>query len=192
MNSLTHRLIVQKVYRQLQSKYGVRLAKGAIIWGSIKPDFTIGSISHIKDDHIDKLYKKWDDLCQVDINQENRYFSRNLGVILHFLCDYFCYAHNHPILQKVVWSHYIYERKLYQFAKKVDNTLFKIPNHEYDQISFPDLLEYKHQLYLKGTPSFSLDLNSAFEICMIVSKKLIVDSERIEEYTGLIKKIKNP
>lgn len=172
MMFLTHRVVALKVWRWMVTEFGVVLPKDDLVWGSMRPDFVRHSISHFPNEEIGLLHEKWDALCTMDRERQPRLFSVELGEIFHYLCDYFCYAHNEPSLQKEVWQHLKYENELHRYVKRTDFRGLPVSAADYSAVSFPDLFEYKHSEFLRQLPSFQNDLQSAYEMCLIVARML--------------------
>lgn len=70
-------------------------------------------------------------LCSLNIDSLSKYFSvsrlsQELGVICHFLCDFFCVAHSERWeFKHSLNKHVTYERELGAFAKDVDLSKIK-------------------------------------------------------------------
>ncbi len=176
MNSFTHRLLAKMVHQRLEEKLGIKLSRRHLVWGSVKPDFVKTQISHFKDEKIDQFYKQWEKVCNIDPINNLEYFSEELGVVLHFLCDYFCTAHNCENLKIEILPHLRYENRVHKIAKKLSREFFQVSYADYSQISFQEIFNYKHKLYLNKPYSIINDLSFSFEICMISAEKLFEEA----------------
>lgn len=172
MDSFTHILMAKKIYNNLSEKFRLNLSRKYLIIGSVRPDYTKNPISHFKDDQIHFFYDKFHSLLNLNPLIEKARFSVELGEVFHYLCDYFCSAHNQEKFKENIWSHFVYERKLYKTAKRLSKNFFKLSNSDFSQISISELFEYKHVNFLKQIPSHETDLFSAFEVCTIVGRKV--------------------
>lgn len=108
----THMIIGNIVYRTLQKRLGFKLNKGLFLFGTIKPDFKNSDINkeHTVDESLDSLINFIDKLYITnDINK----FSVSLGVICHYVCDYFCLYHSRDYKDKGTIEHFFYELKLH-------------------------------------------------------------------------------
>ncbi|MCX7746250.1 MAG: zinc dependent phospholipase C family protein [Clostridia bacterium] len=117
----THRLIAHTVYNALSNDYPISLDYDNLLKGSVAPDSapTMVIIPHTKTKSIGFVTKQVEWLLNTDPAEEGckREFSFRLGVVIHFISDYFCRAHNefkylNPIL------HFIYENRLKKFFSK--------------------------------------------------------------------------
>lgn len=182
MNLLTHVLLAKAIYRQLQDDFRISLCKTAFIWGNIKPDLQKNPISHFKDENIARFYEQWEKVCNINPADDLQDFSQEFGVVIHFLSDYFCLAHNDQYLKNEIWPHLKYENRLHKVAKRLDQNFFQLSYADFSQLSFPEILEYKHKLYLQMPWNFLNDLRSAFEICLIFAGKLFEKSSVTMNY----------
>lgn len=162
--STTHALYAKQVAEHIFLVYGVKLKRYSLIYGAIKPD---ASTIFAKYPHYIEL--SLDNLCEtvsmlienIDTRKEmeTSAFSRELGVILHYIADYFCRVHNNVNGQKHDrhLKHIWYEKKLHKEIKKyeleklreeVTNDL-EYDTKKIDMISFKDYIVYKHNKYMK-------------------------------------------
>lgn len=174
MNILTHILISKRAYIDLNNHFSVKLSLGSLIWGSVKPDLINSGISHCKDETSYLFYQKLEDIKKITLDKDKKKYSLKLGEIFHYLCDYFCYAHNNKELLKY-FPHIRYEKNLHSTAKKIK---FKLPYGyiDYGHFSFLELIERKHKLYLSRVASYENDIWSSYEILIFVTLKLLVEA----------------
>lgn len=162
--SMTHALYAKHVAEHIFLVYGVKLKRYSLIYGAIKPDVStvFAKYPHYINASLDNLCETADMLIE-DIEgrkeMETRAFARELGVILHYIADYFCRVHNDINGQKHLkrFKHIWYEQRLHKVIKKyelealreevtndLDYDLKKI-----DMISFKDYIIYKHNRYMR-------------------------------------------
>ncbi len=178
----THRLISKALYKNIKKTYNIELNKSAFIYGSIKPDIVLSmkKMSHTKDGSEDFLYSLIENLQKKDLpltSKELKKFSINLGVILHFLSDYFCQVHNS---YDNLLTHFYYEYKL---EVKFNNTnltaicskaseQMAVNKKNYD-FSMKDYVNDKHKEYLLKPPEMQNDIQYCMEICTTASLIII-------------------
>ena len=98
--SLTHIAYARQIEEHIALKYGVNLRHFSLIYGSIKPDASIlfgGKAPHYINLSLDMLCESANILINATDSLrelETRAFSRELGVIMHYVTDYFCRVHN--------------------------------------------------------------------------------------------------
>ena len=162
--SMTHALYAKNVAEHIFLVYGVKLKRYSLIYGAIKPDAStvFAKHPHYINVSLDNLCETTDmliDNIEGRNELESRAFAKELGVILHYIADYFCRVHNDVNGEKHLknFKHIRYELKLHRVIKKyelealreevtndLDYDLKKI-----DMISFKDYIIYKHNRYMK-------------------------------------------
>ncbi len=182
----THRQIGRLVSNVVQKKFCVRLKRIALEYGSIKPDIlpSMKSIPHTKtlSFHVVKelicdIFDKPTPLTK----REFRRFSIKLGVLLHFISDYFCHVHNNGI-DEPLRKHYLYERKLAKRFIKHNWADSYLDSWEFQEqlssITAEDLINYienMHQSYLNHTHQISVDIRFSLEVSMTVASAIIAN-----------------
>jgi len=182
----THRQIGRLVFKVLQKGFYVRLNRIALEYGSVKPDIlpSLKSIPHNKTLSFHVVKELISDIFDKPIprtKRDIRRFSVKLGVLLHFISDYFCHVHNNGI-DEPLRKHYLYERKLakrlikHNWADRYPD-LWEIPV-EIALLSAPELIEYiegMHQSYLRRSQHLSVDISFCLEVCTTVASAIIVN-----------------
>ena len=185
MISATHALYAKGIKEHVSLAYGINLKRYSLILGSIGPDFSSTfkkRCPHYLMDSLEEISDRVEVLIEsVDTKREmeTMAFSRELGVILHYVADYFCRVHNniggipHPRRSR----HIRYERKLHHFIKRchlevlreeVLNSL-EYDLKEVDRMSFKDYIVYQHNKYMKEA-----------------SKKVVSASKRMVRETDVV------
>ncbi len=164
--SMTHALYAKHVAEHIFLVYGVKLKRYSLIYGAIKPDAStiFAKHPHYINLSLDNLCETVDDLIETIEGRnelETRAFARELGVVLHYIADYFCRVHNdvngikHPKNFRHIW----YEQGLQRAIKKYELEALReeVTNDldydikKIDMISFKDYIIYKHNRYMKET-----------------------------------------
>jgi len=88
------------------------LNKFLFMWGNLAPDLCFSYIYrlHTRAASAHKLEKLLDQLYKGELTVESMRFSYYLGVMSHYLCDFFCYPHT-PVFKGGLREHYLYEDK---------------------------------------------------------------------------------
>lgn len=128
MNFLTHVMISKTLYRHLSKK--MELDQKAFSYGNIKPDL---SPQCLRNPHMLENYLfiiQHDSNRLISHNTPVKEFSIELGVICHFICDFFCYCHlNHNLYHKL-FRHFIYEIRLHMvFCGMLLGHKIKLPSN---------------------------------------------------------------
>lgn len=180
----SHYTIGKTIHKYILDNVGVNLSLSDIRYGCIIPDFKprFISIPHYKS-------KSFETVAQMILSLQNSNFymsskqmssfSTDLGVILHYITDYFCYPHNDAKTDKMPY-HIFYEIALNRELKKylaspswmMDMSLEAKGLSKY-RTSVIDLIEEKHNQYLKETPSLLNDVIYGLQCCCMVASKVI-------------------
>ncbi|MGL5086211.1 MAG: zinc dependent phospholipase C family protein [Clostridium sp.] len=162
------------------------------IWGNIKPDCAskYKLKKHYMDESLDMVVKKIQFLSSLSLqdiyknNDENR-FSQELGVVCHFLCDFFCVPHNKRWEFKsanAMKEHVLYEKDLSKVAKE-----FKIRKDMQRNLKPKDIEEYILNLQkdYEAVMEYDNDLDFAYYVCQSVINMIldeVIINENIRSY----------
>ena len=163
--SATHIAYAKQIEDHIALKYGVKLKHFSFIYGSIKPDASIlfgGKTPHYFNLSIDMLC----DSAYILINAtdslkelETRAFSRELGVIMHYITDFFCRVHNdiNGIRHSESFTHVLYEQNFQKKMEEYELEILREKNlinedediKKIEDTSLKMYLIYKHNKYMK-------------------------------------------
>lgn len=168
----THKTIGENILKKANTKSIYLINNSRFIWGNMKPDcvpkYTF--MKHYFDESIDMVIDKIIEISSLTLedvyyNIKIDKFSEELGVICHFLCDYFCAPHYYRWEFKstnAVKNHMMYEKKLGHIAKSFRPT--EIIN---STIKPKDVREFIFQLQEQydGKIDYVNDLTYAYYVC---------------------------
>ncbi len=185
MDPRTHILIANKIYSGLEPMKKSIIKKKNFIYGNVKPDMIskYKLKKHYRKESYDIIVNKIEDLAKInDLNdiQNKKFFcnfSQELGVICHFICDFFCVPHDESERWEFKHSmvrHIAYEKKLnlisrnYFFKKNIKINL----DYSRNIRDFLDevYIDYKNNKYLN---SYERDLDYSYNICIIIISSII-------------------
>jgi hypothetical protein len=94
--------------------------------------------------------------------QELLYYSIELGIITHYVCDYFCQPHHNSTAGRA-WDHARYENQLARKFKQTDLKHLTVPMVIPFESADPtrlltEYLDFKYSSYLNHPPSTFLDI----------------------------------
>ncbi len=120
----SHTLIGKTISETLSGNLNIRLDESGFKYGCIKPDIVprLRAIPHYMDCSMDFLIESMETLYNgalITSPGALKTFSIELGVVTHYVADYFCFAHNHH-RYSFIPLHMIYENKLAQELAKTD------------------------------------------------------------------------
>jgi len=159
----THLYLGEILHQVICEKWDIPISKKHFLYGCIKPDMTSLILRHphfYKISHkyimkkIIKLSKK-----SLSMKKKNKKFSEDLGVVLHYIADFFTSAHNRK--PNKLMEHIVFEEKLciafenikintvrdyfdlmkneFKSAEMINNKimrLHKINQHNYDCVEY--------------------------------------------------------
>lgn len=188
----THTMLAKDFIYNMDSNKKELINENHFIWGNIKPDCvsTYKFKKHYLDESLDMVVNKIQFLSSLSLEEiyknhyENR-FSQELGVVCHFLCDFFCVPHNKRWEFKsanAMKEHVMYEKDLSKIAKE-----FKIRKDIERSINSQEIRSYIMDLQqeYEKVMEYNNDLDFAYYVCqsvinMILDEVLI--NEKIKEY----------
>ncbi len=201
----THKIIASNIYDNVYEKYDLKLDKNRLLWWSIAPDILpqYKFVRHYKDESIDYIVKEIIKVIYVSRYIEfNRVLdpiaikilSKKIGLISHYISDYFCLPHakrwTFNVSKDVMIKHIKYESDLEEFSKThtfnnniVDFEDININNdveNLYDSIK--GFIENGLDLYLQNE-GFANDLDFANLMNIKIANFIL---ETIEEYSEAI------
>ena len=174
----THLTISNALIENLDSSKSFFISEKNFIYGNIKPDMTSKYVlhKHYLKESFDMIIGKIKSLCKLSLDFIEKYFSiskfsQELGVICHFLCDFFCVPHS----QRWEFSHsfkkhVIYEKDLQSIAKDTNfKTLEKTSIHN---IGVEEFFNKLYKEYVKKE-DFENDLFFSTYMCNSVVDNIL-------------------
>lgn len=111
----THAHLAKLIQQYAKSKYKLALDTEWLQYGSIFPDLAWSGIkcAHFYKEDLPYVMEKINDLLRDGKNLDIKKFSFQLGILHHFIADFFCGAHNDDTMSKNIWAHFLYEMRLH-------------------------------------------------------------------------------
>ena len=176
----THMLMGRKIFENMDYDKKALIKETHFIWGNIKPDCVskYKLKKHYKDESFIMIINKIEFLSNLSIKDlytsySINKFNQELGVICHFLCDYFCLPHNQRWEFKsanIVKEHLIYEKNLDNIAKEYNFTAEK--NTEIKPTKVVEFLNEMLSEY-ESDSSYENDLRYACYVCNTIMNMII-------------------
>ena len=183
MDPRTHVIIAKKIFNALYPQKKSIIKKKNFIYGNIKPDLVskYKLRKHYRKESYEVILEKIEKLSKInslDEVQKKKYFcnfSQELGVICHFICDFFCVPHDERWeFKHSMFIHIAYEKKLnfiarkYSFEKNIDINLNSFDDVKNFLSAIYD--DYKKDEYLD---TYKRDLKYSYNICLIIISKIL-------------------
>lgn len=162
----THLVLGKSLNENIDETKSFFISEKNFIYGNIKPDISSKYVlqKHYLDESLDMICSKVEYLCTLNLDFVSKYFSiikfsQELGVICHFICDFFCVAHSERWeMPHSMNKHISYEKDLASVAKDFNFSKFNgdIITHNSFKDFFTSLYsEYKTKLNFENDLSFS-------------------------------------
>jgi len=171
----THWLIGKVVVQLVAREMPDRLDPLGFCWGSILPDLArpYNQVPH----NLDDSHPLLNDLLFQSQNsafRNQKALSVHLGMIGHFLSDYFCSAHNRPDLMNLI-PHTIYEAKLLGQVNEpmLRRLALALPKNETGISDWYPYLQGKHQDYRQAPFGPETDFSFVMQVVPTVVLSLL-------------------
>ena len=195
----THIFIAKTAYQAINKISGIKLNYSKFLKGSIYPDINLATLflQHRINDTGRIVEKNVNKLVGINIFENSKnldVFSFKMGIIIHFISDYFCKVHNDNWYKNPI-RHYIYERKLDKyflerkslilqtdFSTCEDNLCIDNRLIDYVKIQNDDFREKRKSM--KEDVSYSLKVSIACMLSIIRFVKKACGEEESIKKTG--------
>ena len=187
-----HRLMGENILKYSNAEAISLINKNRFIWGNVKPDCIpqYKRIRHYFDESIDIIIEKilyLSSLTMYEVHYEMTIakFSEELGVICHFLCDYFCAPHYYRwecTSTKIMKDHMLYEKRLAKITKTFipGGILVSKINPSVAKDFLIDL-----QKQYDGVIDFNHDLTFSYYVCHsilnMILENVLINKNRIKK-----------
>jgi hypothetical protein len=176
----SHLLLAEKIARGISADLPEQLPLGPFLLGAVYPDFSprYKKISHNLEGALPTMQELIPSVWSAGTSQaisERQAFE--MGIICHFLCDFFCQAHNFKEYQSV-FCHVCYEIQMdifiYNGLRKPTATMIRSFNDfQVKPQGVMELIENTHQQYLTATRALMTDLCFAVACSTAVMKNCL-------------------
>lgn len=186
----THILIGKSIVENINENKSFFISDKNFIYGNIKPDISSKYVlqKHYLEESLEMIFTKVEYLCTLNLDCISKYFSiskfsQELGVICHFLCDFFCVPHSRRWeMTHSMNKHITYEKELSIVAKETDLRKFKGDNIEANSFR-----EFFNSIYLEyqSKTEYNNDLLFSNYVCNSVVDYILdaVLSNTAKSYT---------
>lgn len=172
VNCFSHVTMGRYLYRYFRENFGVRMKKGTFVLWNVMPDIapSLLKLSHFKKDIYDLVMEKAQYLAQEGENMTPREYSKQMGILCHFMADFFCYAHAEYFDGGKI-AHFKYEMVMQLFGYRRRGML-----HAVDLISNAAAVDQSlalyeqinelHEQYRQLNPSYGVDFVYSLTACV--------------------------
>lgn len=168
MDAISHIYLSLVFKKAVEKELPVKIHTLSFIKGNLEPDFSflLLKVPHYKISSPEFIKKEMDKLLRQSANKYTactKEFSERLGIVTHYLADFFCYAHSVRFTGSVL-DHFIYEMRLSRYRKNMKAKIMKLisntnyTSYELDYQSICSLIARLHAKYCAKKPSYARDL----------------------------------
>ena len=173
-----HKMIADYILDNMRDDRLHLINRKRFIWGNIKPDCAsrYKFKKHYYNESIDmvvEMIEKLSSLSISEINNESSIgkFSGVLGVVCHFLTDYYCLPHHQRWeFKNAMRPHVVYERELSKVSKNYKVNVIK--NNNLKASNIREFIDGTLEIYAIDQ-SFENDLNFAYYVCSSILDMII-------------------
>lgn len=186
MNIVMHLGLSHAIRNAVEKELAIKIDAFSFMYGNMKPDLEALSVKipHFKHTTMELVQAEIEKLTTLRLNKSRRcskQLSERIGVITHYLSDFFCYAHTEYFESKHR-SHVLYEfQLLYHFRKSKKavkrHTYIKPTDIPSSANKIITLIEEAHDKYLKtikeNSLPFEFDTANALTVCILVCVSIL-------------------
>jgi len=174
MNIITHVRLSRMISRVVRENFAVPIKPVSFAFGCIKPDLLLSfrNIPHCQSHAMELLINELEQLMSsLDEGIEPHQLSLRLGVVCHYLTDFFCFVHSENFKGGKIY-HLLYEIRQIFFAKRriFANTFF---GKNKISVATNEFIESMCKLYNQMPSSINMDVYYSFLVCVSVIGLLV-------------------
>lgn len=129
MDSVSHTTVAHYLLDYAEQNEGISFQRKAFCFGNLKPDLKGEYLTkrHYPSLMFDEVMQRIRDFAaNYHIGDENSAkLSEELGVICHYITDFFSFPHNDDIYERGLFAHYVYEKRTsLTISKRIDSQRF--------------------------------------------------------------------
>lgn len=202
----SHKVMADLIYEYVEDHADLSLNQLRFRAGNMSPDLPLyhSHLKHYKHQNFEYILDMIINLVNTDPSSNVgtlRNYSYRLGVVCHYLCDYFCLPHhNRRYFHDKLGEHMAYEKELHKTIKKFKRSdyLSQYYFHEIMEITKDkpiDLLamiEEFHTDYMAENPSFFIDASYAISVTSILASIVVLASLNVVELVPMDITYANP
>ncbi|ERJ12114.1 zinc dependent phospholipase C family protein [Haloplasma contractile] len=176
----THKRIAKYVHNEINKSYKIELDLKYFTFGNIRPDIDprlVKKIHRLKGS-LDYVVSEIERVIETDYTSMKK-FSMDLGIIMHFLSDFFCAVHYHEDTTGLItlYRHLKYEGKLKKdfpvLAKNTNIILTYSDLYRVKKTGIRETIMQHEQSYSKLAPRIENDIYFVLKITKLISLYVI-------------------
>jgi hypothetical protein len=182
-------LIARKIHAYMDENYGEKINRRHFIFGNVKPDI-MRKFKTLRHSIHDSLGFVMGEIARHEYELETvKNPSVHLGMINHYMSDFFCSKHYYNDDGEGLIKHIKYEYRLHKKIKQMEDTgVLGLPYFkaaENTSGNFLDILRSLEEEYSNQPPSIETDIVFALcaplAVCMFLLKNSAIEPEAIKQ-----------
>ena len=180
----SHAIMAKLIHQDVKAQFQVELNKKQLIYGSIKPDIYSGfpKLKHFKTHSFREICHEIALLTSAAVEDNTdalSRFSQQLGIVTHYVADYFCVPHNdRKTYHKHFMIHLKYENELHglfkQYAGEAASSREKQSWLDFSNVTHVmNYIDDLHGQYQDKGESYLNDLYSSMDAIRTVSLMIV-------------------
>lgn len=183
----SHNVMSNLIFDYISENTNINLNKFRFKIGNMSPDLPLyhSHLKHYKFQNYGHILDMIMELAETDPTQNKsilKDYSYRLGVVCHYMCDYFCLPHhNRKYFHDKLAEHLVYEMDLHQAIKEFTSADYiseysldgAIEKHSNSPVDLIDMIEDFHYDYMNAAPSFETDASYAITVTSILASVIV-------------------
>ena len=172
LNVFSHITMGRYLYTYFTENLGVKLDKATFVHWNILPDLapSLLKLSHFKKDIYDLVMERAQYLANEGDTMSIREYSKQLGILCHFMSDFFCYAHA-EYFSGSKFTHLTYELQMQFYGYRRRDMLHAVNlianAAEIDHsLALYEQINLLHEEYCQQAPSYGVDFVYSLTACV--------------------------
>lgn len=194
MNVFSHVTVGRHLYKYFTKHFDIELDYKTFVTWNVLPDLAPGffCLPHFKSDIYDLIMERADFLTKNIQMLSVQEKSKQLGILCHFMADFFCYAHADYFIGSK-FTHFRYELKMQLYAYrrrkmiKAMSLIFNTSEFDQDETLYQHI-DRLHADYCAIAPSCGVDfvytLTACSELILSIFETMVQEAAEPQEATA--------
>ena len=179
MNLFSHITMGRYLHTYFSQQLGVELDRWTFVRWNFLPDIapSLLKLSHFKKDIYDLVMERAEKLARDGEEMSVQEYSKQLGILCHFMADFFCYAHSETFDGTKI-GHLKYELKMQFYGYRRRDMLHAVDlianAAEIDRsAALYEQINELHGRYMELAPSYGVDFVYSLTACVELMRGLM-------------------
>lgn len=179
----SHKKMSEFIYSNIQENTSFSLNKFMFTLGNMSPDMPLyhRHLKHYKYQNFEAILQMIEELSSINPSESIanlNFYSYRLGVITHYVCDYFCLPHHdRDAYHDRLKDHLIYEKNMHKDVKNYsnENTIYE-DLVDFNEFNLKYVVDTFMSKYIADETSSENDIKYAISASSLVCSILLIHS----------------